>query len=132
MKKLIKMKKIILYKPSISSFAEPIIYLNGESGLWVTFDFQMINKIVGNYAYPLHRIDDQIESMCSFAWFSTLDLTKGYHQKNWILFLKNIRHLQHPWDFFNGRSCLWVWILLVLSFKIWQIQFWKIYSQRSP
>ena len=42
----------------------------------------MINKNVIDDAYPIHRIDDQIDSMCGSAWFTTLDLTKGYHQMN--------------------------------------------------
>ena len=42
----------------------------------------MINKNVVNNAYPLHRIDDQIDSLRGSAWFTTLDLTKGYHQIN--------------------------------------------------
>ena len=40
----------------------------------------MINKNFIDNAYPLHRIDDQIDSMCGSAWFTTLDLKKGYHQ----------------------------------------------------
>ena len=42
----------------------------------------MINKNVIYDAYPLHRIDDQIDSVHGSAWFTTLDLTKGYHQMN--------------------------------------------------
>ena len=42
----------------------------------------MINKYVINDAYPLHSIDDHIDSMRGSAWFTTLDLTKGYHQMN--------------------------------------------------
>ena len=42
----------------------------------------MINKNVIDNAYPLHQIDDQIDSMHGSAWFTTLDLTKGYHQMN--------------------------------------------------
>ena len=42
----------------------------------------MINKNVIANAYPLHRIDDQIDSMRGSAWFTTLDLTKGHHQMN--------------------------------------------------
>ena len=42
----------------------------------------MINKNDINDAYPLHRIDDQIDSMCGSAWLTTLNLTKGYHQMN--------------------------------------------------
>ena len=42
----------------------------------------MINKNVIDNAYPLHWIDDQIDSMRVSTWFATLDLTKGYHQMN--------------------------------------------------
>ena len=42
----------------------------------------MINKNIINDAYPLHRIDDQIDSMFGFAWFTTLDLTKCHHHMN--------------------------------------------------
>ena len=40
----------------------------GDGSLCVTIDFQMINKNVINDAYPLHRIDDQIDSMGGSAW----------------------------------------------------------------
>ena len=42
----------------------------------------MINEIVVNDAYPLHKIDDQIDSLRGSAWFTTLLLTKGYCQIN--------------------------------------------------
>ena len=42
----------------------------------------MINKNIIANAYPLHRIDDQLDSMRSIAWFTTLDLTKGYCHMN--------------------------------------------------
>ena len=54
----------------------------GDGSLRVTIDFCMINKNVIAYAYPLHRIDNQIDSMHGSAWFPTLELTKGYHQIN--------------------------------------------------
>ena len=42
----------------------------------------MINKNIINDAYHFHGIDDQINSMRGNAWFTTLDLTKVYHQMN--------------------------------------------------
>ena len=42
----------------------------------------MINKNIIDNAFPLHWIDDQIDSMRGSAWITTLDLTKGYHQIN--------------------------------------------------
>ena len=42
----------------------------------------MTNKNVIDNAFPLHRIDDQINSKRGFAWFKTLDLTKKIYQMN--------------------------------------------------
>ena len=40
----------------------------------------MVNKKVTNNAYPMHRVEDQLKAMSRSLVFSTLDLTKGYHQ----------------------------------------------------
>ena len=61
----------------------------GDKSLCVTIDFQMINKNIIYNAYPLHRIDGQIYSMRGSAWFTALDLTKGYHQMN--LYISSLR-----------------------------------------
>ena len=77
------MKEAKFIKPSISLFAAPMVCVQkGDGSLCVTIDFQMINKNIIDDAYPLHKIDDQIDSMRGSAWFTTLKLTKGYHQMN--------------------------------------------------
>ena len=40
----------------------------------------MVNKNVVNDAYPMHRVEDQLEAMSGASVFTTVDLTKGYHQ----------------------------------------------------
>ena len=40
----------------------------------------MVNKNVINDAYPMHWVKDQLEAISGALVFSTLDLTKGYHQ----------------------------------------------------
>jgi hypothetical protein len=82
-KELEKMKEANFIEPSISPFAAPMVCVRkGDGSLRVTIDFFMINKNTIANAYPLHRIDDQIDTMRGSAWFTTLDLTKGYHQMN--------------------------------------------------
>ena len=66
----------------------------GDSSLRVTVSFFMINKNVIVNAYPLHRIDNQIDSMRGSDWFTTLNLTKGYHQMNLDTSFVNIRLLK--------------------------------------
>ena len=78
LKKLEKMKEVDFIEPSISPFAAPMVCVRkGDGSLQVTIDFRMINKNIINNAYLLHRIDDQIDSMRSATWFTTLDFTKG-------------------------------------------------------
>ena len=40
----------------------------------------MVNKNVVNDAYPMHQVEDQLEAMSGALVFTTVDLTKGYHQ----------------------------------------------------
>ena len=80
LKELEKMKEVDFIEQSISLFAAPMVCVRkGDGSLQVTIDFRIINKNYINNAYPLHRIDDQIDSMRGAAWLPTLDLTKGYH-----------------------------------------------------
>ena len=74
------MKKRIL-EPSISPYSALTVCVKKPDGtLRVTIDFRMVNKKVINNAYPMHRVEDQLEAMSRSLVFSTLDLTKGYHQ----------------------------------------------------
>ena len=77
------MKEANFIEPSISLFAAPMVCARkGDGSLNVTIDFGMINKNFIYNAYPLHWIDDQIDNMSGSAWFTALDLTKGYHPLN--------------------------------------------------
>ena len=51
---------------------------DGNIQVWI--DFRMVNKDVISDAYPMHRIEDQLDSMTGANFFSTLNLTKVYHQ----------------------------------------------------
>ena len=83
LKELDKMKEANFIEPSISPFAAPMVCVRkGDGSLRVTIDFRMMNKNIIDDACPLHWIDDQIDSMHGSAWFTTLDLTKGYNQMN--------------------------------------------------
>ena len=77
-KKLEKKKEANFIEPSISSFAAFMVRVKkSDSSLWITIEFQMVNKDIINNSYPPCRIDSQIVSMRENAWFSTINLTKG-------------------------------------------------------
>ena len=110
LKKLDKMKEANFIELSISPFAAPMVCVRkGDSSLRVTTDFQMINKSVIEKTYPLHWIDDQIDSMRGSAWYIILYLTKGYHQMNLDTGSREFKAATMPIDYINGKSCLLVW-----------------------
>ena len=63
----------------------------------------MVNKVIVNDAYPLHRIDEQIDSMRNCKFFTTLDLTKGYHQMKIAESSKEITAFTTPTGLFQWR-----------------------------
>ena len=82
----------------------------------------MINKNNIDDAYPLHRIDDQIDSMRGSAWFTTLDLTKGYHQMN--LDISSCEYTA-----FKTLMGLYQWKVLPMSMKNYGAGFQRLMDQ---
>lgn len=76
-----KMLRADLIEESISPYSSPMVCVPKPDGnIRVCIDFRQINQDIVNDAYPMHRIEEQLDSMTGCNVFSTLDLTKGYHQ----------------------------------------------------
>ncbi len=43
-------------------------------------DYRKLNDVTRKDAYPLPHIDDTLGALCSYTYFSTLDLCSGYWQ----------------------------------------------------
>ncbi|CAK1579718.1 unnamed protein product [Parnassius mnemosyne] len=70
-----------IIRESKSQYASPIILVakkNGESRLCV--DYRALNRKTIRENFPMPLIDDQIDSLSGQVFFTTLDLTSGYHQ----------------------------------------------------
>lgn len=70
-----------IIRESDSDYASPIILVakkNGESRLCV--DYRALNRKTVKDKYPMPLIDDQIDRLQGHEFFTTLDLSQGYHQ----------------------------------------------------
>ena len=53
--------------------------------------------------YPFHWIKDQLQAMAGAKWFTTLDLTKGYHQMKLAEESKEITTFSMPRGLFKWK-----------------------------
>lgn len=72
-------KKVI--RRSKSAYASPIILVKKRDGSdRLCVDFRALNRITVKDRYPLPLIDDHIDRLGSFRYFSSLDMATGFHQ----------------------------------------------------
>jgi len=67
--------------PSTSPFGAPILFVSKkDGGLRMCIDYRALNKITVKNRYPLPRIEDLFDQLQGAQYFTSLDLTQGYHQ----------------------------------------------------
>ena len=68
-------------KRSQSSFSSPIVCVRKKDGsLRLCVDYRDLNLKTIPDRMPIPRINDILDSLGGKSWFSTLDMTKAYHQ----------------------------------------------------
>ena len=105
------LKKADFIESSNSPYSAPTVCVKKPNGsLQVTIDFRMVNKNVVNDAYPMHQVEDQLEAMSGASVFTTVDLTKGYHQ---------MRLAEESWKItaFLSPKGLFQWKVLPMGMK---------------
>lgn len=70
-----------IIRESCSEYASPILLVKKKTGDYrLCIDFRSLNKKTIKDHYPLPRIDDQLDSLSGFRYYTTLDLSSGYYQ----------------------------------------------------
>ncbi|GFX69694.1 hypothetical protein TNCV_1770621 [Trichonephila clavipes] len=75
------MKNNDAIEPSSSPWASPIVLVRKKDGSTrFCADYRRLNDVTKKNSYPLPRIDDTLNTLAGYTWFSTLDLKSGYWQ----------------------------------------------------
>jgi hypothetical protein len=67
--------------PNSSPWGAPVIFVSKKDGTQrLCVDYRALNEVTIKNKYPLSRIDDLFDQLCSACVFSKIDLRSGYHQ----------------------------------------------------
>ena len=70
-----------LVVPSSSEWASPVVLVRKtDGGVRWCIDYRKLNDVSIKDAYPLHRIEECLDTLSGATVFSALDLMSGYHQ----------------------------------------------------
>ena len=76
-----KMLKKGIIEPCDGPWSSPIVLVTKECGdTRFCVDFREVNNVTKKDAYPLPRIEDNLDALHGSKWFSTLDLLSGFWQ----------------------------------------------------
>ena len=68
-------------EPSSSLWSSPVVLAGKKDGSTrMCIDFRRLNAATRRGAFPLPRVDDNLDAVGGAKSFSTLDLSAGYHQ----------------------------------------------------
>ena len=77
---LARMTRLGVIEPSSSSWASIVLVKKKDRNTTFFVDHRCVNNSTIKDSYPLPHIDDTINALRGFKWFSTLDLASGYWQ----------------------------------------------------
>ncbi len=99
-------------RKSVSPYSSPVVCVRKKDmSLRLCVDFRGLNSKLSPTVTPFQRIQDLLDSLGGYSWFSILDQGSAYHQG---FVEENSRHLtafSTPWG-------LYEWIVFRLAFPM--------------
>ncbi len=85
-------------RESCSSYSSPIVCVRKKNGgMRLCVDYRKLNNKTIPDAQPIPRIQDILDSLGGKRWFSTLDLSKAYHQGYLSEEFRHLTAFSTPW-----------------------------------
>lgn len=76
-----KLEEHGLIEKSSSPWSSPLVLVQKKCKNWrLCVDYRRLNANTIEYAYPIPRIADDLDSLAGSVWFSSLDVNMAYHQ----------------------------------------------------
>lgn len=70
-----------LITPSASPFASPVLLVKKKDGSWrFCVDYRKLNDLTIKNRFPMPLVEEILEELAGTKYFTSLDLTAGYHQ----------------------------------------------------
>jgi hypothetical protein len=70
-----------IIEESDSPWSSPVVLVRKKNGeLRFCVDYRKLNDVTKKDCFPLHRIDETLDTLAGAKWFSTLDLERSYWQ----------------------------------------------------
>ena len=98
-----EMEEAGVIRPSDSAWSSPVVMVRKKDGTYrFCVDYRKLNSCTRKDAYPLPRIEDNLEAMEGSKWFACLDLASGYWQVE-------MSEIDKDKTAFTTRYGLWEW-----------------------
>ena len=70
-----------IIEKSSSEWASPLVLVRKPSGdLRICVDYRKLNEVTAVTSYPLPNITETIDRLAGALYFTSIDMTSGYHQ----------------------------------------------------
>ena len=89
-------------KKSYSSYTSPMVCVRKKDGnLRLCIDYRQLNNKIIPDKMPIPRIQDILDSLGGKSWFTTLDMSKAYHQGFMDESSQHLTAFSTPWALFE-------------------------------